>query len=398
MAWQQTFGMPAGGFNLACPGNISPLGITGTPVIDAKTQTLYFDAMTLNNNTADHMIHAVSLMDGKELSGWPVDTNATVKAGSRVFDSSLQNQRGGLAILNGTLYVPYGGFYGDCGDYHGWVVGVPLDKPSAPIAWATTAHAGGVWAPGGIASDGTSLFVTTGNTMAEGGGLFSAPDQYGDGESVIRLPTNLQYTKADTDFAGAADWQTLDQGDADIGGSGPVLFSVPGATPSDLVIALGKDMKAYLAGQKNLGGLGNWLASKPVSTEQIIQAAAAYTTSSGTFVAFRGNGVGCPAGTGEITTLNISAAAPPAITVAWCAGPTGTGSPIVTTTDGKAESIVWYVAAEGDNKLYGLNAETGDMIAASDAMSGINRFQTPIAAKGRIFVAGPDTLYAFTVK
>ena len=295
--------------------------------------------------------------------------------------------------------MPYGGHCGDCGDYHGWVVGVPLDNPSAPFAWATRAHAGGVWAPGGIASDGTSLFVATGNTMAENGGLFSAPDQYGDGESVIRLPKDLNYAQKDADFAAAADWQSLDQGDADIGGSGPVLFSVPGATPSNLAIALGKDGTAYLADASNLGGEGHWLASQHVSSDQLIQAAAAYTTAAGTFVAFRGNGQGCPSGSGHITTLNIWPRLRPQSRWHGVPRSRGAGSPIVTTTDGSAESIVWYVSAEGDNKLYGFNAETGEVIfGGSDALGSVNRFQTPIAAKGRIFVASSNQLYAFSLK
>ena len=88
----------------------------------------------------------------------------------------MQNERGALIIVKDMLYVPYGGHYGDCGQYHGWVVGVSLSDPTEVVAWATRAQAGGIWAPGGIASDGTSLFVATGNTMADSPfGLFSAP-------------------------------------------------------------------------------------------------------------------------------------------------------------------------------------------------------------------------------
>src|SRR4029077_9917299 len=100
------------------------------------------------NTAGKHMIQALSLDDGTSPSGWPVDVS-TVKAGSVSFNSPPQNERGALAILNGTLYVPYGGHYGDCGDYHGWVVGVPLDKPSGAFGWATRGSAGGIWAPSG---------------------------------------------------------------------------------------------------------------------------------------------------------------------------------------------------------------------------------------------------------
>jgi hypothetical protein len=354
--------------------------------------------MTLSNGNPKHLIHAVSLEDGAEATGWPLDVEM-VKAGSLTFDSSVQNQRGALIIVKDMLYVPYGGHWGDCGAYHGWVVGVPLSDPTKAIAWATRAQAGGIWAPGGIASDGTSIFVATGNTMSEGG-FFTPPSEYGDGESVIKLPGDLQYTMADTDFAAAMNWSMLDQSDSDIGGSGPVLFDVPGATPSKVAIALGKDGSAYLLDATNLGGEGHWLASKKVSGDQIIQAAVAYTNSAGTFVVFRGNGTGCSSGSGQLTALSISAASPPAISVSWCAGDAGSGSPIVTTTDGTAEGVVWYVTAEMGNKLLGFNAETGEQVfdGGGAALGQVNRFQTPIAAKGRIFIAGSDKVYAFTTK
>jgi len=274
-------------------------------------------------------------------------------------------------------------------------VGVPIDDPSKPIGWATRAKAGGIWAPGGISSDGTSLFVATGNTMDEGGmSLFSAPTMYGDGESIIRLPPSLQLSTMNADFASAMNWSSLDKSDTDIGGSGPVVFSVPGATPDKLVLGLGKDSNAYLADLANLGGMGKWVATKKVSSQQIIQAAVAYTTPTGTFFAFRAMGSGCPSGSGQITAVKVGAASPPTMNVAWCAGSGGNGSPMVTTTDGSADTIVWYVA--GDNKLHGFNGETGEAIfnGGSDTVT-INKFQTPIAAKGKIFVAAGNQLVAF---
>jgi hypothetical protein len=400
VVWQKSLGTPA--TVLPC-GNISPLGITGTPIIDATSRTLYLDSMQSVSGAAKHMIYALSLDDGSTRAGWPVDVSAKVKSGSMAFDSSVQNQRGGLALLNNTVYVPYGGHFGDCGNYHGWVVGVPLDKPDAPFGWATRAKASGVWAPGGISSDGTSLFVVTGNSMSDGGAIFSSPTTWGDGEAVIRLPPTLQFSMQPADYASAMNWQALDSSDSDVGGSGPVLFNVPGATPADLAIALGKDGSSYLLDAKNLGGQGHFVSSPGrVSTEQIMNAPVAYNTPTGTFVAFKGIGANCPAGSpgSKITALKISAGAPPTVSTAWCNGPGGLGSPMVTNIGNNAESIVWYIGSENDNKLRGFNGETGATIfdggGADEAMEQIPRFQTPIAVKGRIFVAGGNTVYAFT--
>src|SRR5439155_2955988 len=138
--WQRSLGPPVARRALPC-GNIDPLGITGTPVIDPSARTLYLDAMTTpdGGRTKRHRIEALAIDDGSPRPGWPVDVSATVRADSIGFDSAVQNQRGALVLLAGTVYVPYGGHFGDCGHYHGWVVGLPVDRPGAPRAWVTRA-------------------------------------------------------------------------------------------------------------------------------------------------------------------------------------------------------------------------------------------------------------------
>jgi Ca2+-binding RTX toxin-like protein len=85
--------------------------------------------------------------------------------------------------------------------------------------------------------------------------------------------------------------------------------------------------------------------------------------------------------------------------VAWCAAENGRGSPIVTTTDGKANAIVWAVGGEGDNRLHGFRGDTGAVVFSGggpgDAMGEVRRFQTLIAAGGRLYVAGDQHVYAF---
>src|SRR6185503_16027553 len=130
---------------------IDPFGITGTPVIDAASRTIFLDAMTtaVGGTTKKHKIFGLSLDDGSTRAGWPVDVS-TLTAGTTAFHSQYQSQRAALALVGGTLYVPFGGLNGDCGDYHGWVVAVPIDRPSAPSVFATAAPLSGIWGPGGI--------------------------------------------------------------------------------------------------------------------------------------------------------------------------------------------------------------------------------------------------------
>jgi outer membrane protein assembly factor BamB len=403
--WDQTLGTPLPRSRLAslrtgC-GNIDPLGVTGPPVIDPATRTLYLDAMTIAsaNATAQHKVFALSADTGAIKSGWPVDLNSTAVFGSTTFNSLVENQRGALLLLDGKVFVPFGGHIGDCAEYHGWIVGISTTDPTQVSAWATRAVAGGVWAPGGISSDGHSLFFATGNTENQPN-QFSPPPTWQDGETIFRLPSSLAFSGQNADYFTPTNWAALDQADSDIGGTAPLVLDVPGATPSGLVVGLGKDGNAYLLDRSNLGGISNPLVLAGVATGTIINAAAAYTTPQGTYVVFKGNGKGCPTGqSGGLAAFRIAHASPPAVTMAWCAGPATGTSPAASTSDAQGnDAVVWIVG--NDNKLYGLDGDTGKAIfsggAAADAMTSVQKYIPPIVANGRVFVAANDQVFAFT--
>ena len=93
-------------------------------------------------------------------------------------------------------------------------------------AWATTAVGGGIWGHGGVVSDGTNMFVITGNT-------FNAATWMG-GEAIIRLQAGPIFSGQRVDYWAPTNWQQLDNGDTDLGGVSCTLVDVPGATPSQL--------------------------------------------------------------------------------------------------------------------------------------------------------------------
>jgi outer membrane protein assembly factor BamB len=380
--WSRTLGAPVTLGQLPC-GNIDTLGIIGTPIVNAVSRTLYLDAMTTPDGgaTKRHLVFALSTDDGSTRPGWPVDVSATARAGAMAFDSSVHNQRGALLLLGGILYVPYGGHFGDCGEYRGWVVGISTSSPSQVTAWATTGRGGGVWAPSGIASDGTTLYVATGNTFG--------PSWVG-GEAVIRLAPGPLFSNQGADYFAPSSWPSLDVADADVGGSGVVLIDMPGASTPRLAAALGKDGAVYLVSRDNLGGIGTALYSAVVASEDIINAPAVYTTGSGTYLVFRAAGLGCPGGqSGDLVALQIT---PPTARVAWCQPSYGRGSPMVTQSGGA--SVVWILGTQGDNRLHAYAGDTGAPLGQSDAMGSIRNFQTPIAAKGRVYVGGDGAVYA----
>jgi len=139
----------------------------------------------------------------------------------------------------------------DCSIYHGWLVGVPIKNPAGVMAWATSAIGGSVWGVGGVASDSTNPFITTRNTFNTGG-------NWGGGEAVIRFQPGHIFTGLPADYWAPVDWLTLDNQDKDLGSCGPLLMDVPGATPSALVVAIGKDRNARLLDRNHLGGIIQW--------------------------------------------------------------------------------------------------------------------------------------------
>jgi hypothetical protein len=392
--WTRSLGRPILLSDQPC-GNIDPLGITGTPVIDEAMRAVILDAMVGEASGPHHRIFALSLKDGSPMPGWPVDVAEALAAKGQRFNTRFQNQRGALATLDGRVYVPYGGHFGDCGDYRGWVVGVRLQNPRDIVGWSTRGAGGGIWAPGGIGSDGRSLFVATGNTLDA--------TNWSDGEAVFRLMPGLRRDDRPQNFFAPADWRALDARDADLGGTNPLPLDVASVAGSKaLVLALGKDAKAYLLDRNNLGGIGGSLTSTIVSRYPIRTAPAAYLTGAGLFVAFQGQGTHCPIPRrgNNLTVLQIRAGSPPSIATAWCGAFDGEGSPVVTTTDGRSNPIVWILGAEGDERLHGYRGDTGEPLfnggRSGDAMTGLRHFQNLLAAGDRLYVGADQRLYAFS--
>src|SRR5579864_8325102 len=149
--WHRSLGKSVPRSSLRC-GNIDPIGITGTPVIDETRTAIFVDAMIDTPSGPRHLVFGMSLTDGSVLPGWPVDIASVLEAKGNIFNPRDQGQRGALTIVGGVLYVPFGGHFGDCGDYHGWVVGISLEDPRIVVSWATRAGGGGIWAPGGLSA------------------------------------------------------------------------------------------------------------------------------------------------------------------------------------------------------------------------------------------------------
>jgi outer membrane protein assembly factor BamB len=417
--WAKNVGTPVPQSDKPC-GDLGPYGITGTPVIDFASRTLFFDAELLPQGSSGdagvlpvHQIFALSIDTGAMKAGWPVDVRAAVAAagGNPPFNSPYHGQRGALAVLGGMVYVPYAGLYGSCTPpsytpnypqdtdptpYHGWVVGVSLSDPTQVRAWSTVAAGGGAWPPGGVASDGVSLYVSTGTTFLTDGG-------WAGGNAVMRLGAGAGFG-APVDYFAPGNWYALDNY-AQGFGTAPVVFDLPGSTPGQLAIVFDKGGNAYLLDRAALGGIGGALdsdaaaavyATLHVATAPIISAPVVYTTATAAYVAVKG---ACGAGTGDLTAVKLVPGAPPTLAPSWCAL-SGAGSPMVTTSDGQSDAIVWQLGAYLDNRLHAFDGDTGAAIpftGSTTTIPAMRPYNTPIAAKGRIYVPADKTVVAFSL-
>ncbi len=424
--WQTDLGPPA--TQTGTCGNIRPIGITGTPAIDLTTRLMVLDGVVggLDGGfLSTHKIYALSIDTGAV--AWSLDVS-TQSFGSLPFTPNLQQQRGGVLILNGTAYVAYGGNDGDCDAYHGWVVGVPLSGVGAE-AWATTAQGAGIWGAGGPSSDGQSIFVTTGNGHND-------MTSWGESEGLFRLGPGPTYNGSNLDastkdYFSPYTWEYLDVEDLDLSGSAPLVIDAPSMTPSALVLAQGKDGNLYLLRRDDLGGIAT--PGRPANvgsinlftdSGKIINAAASATADGTTYVVVRPNGFGtqsnstaCPGTPGDIVVVKLDPTAPQKMSVAWCGSSAGVGSPSITTSNGNDDALVWVFSANSGNgpisasrpdatgqsglgTLFAWNLATGAPVLSgrTQPIQHVRSLTTPIAVHGRIFVGGDGQLHAFKAK
>ena len=274
--WQVNFTDPAAGVTTVPAadtgetGDIpNEIGITGTPVIDPTTGTIYLVAATkeVSGGTTRYVqrLHALDLATGAEKSGGPVVIEASVpgtgdesSGGTVSFDSLRENQRTGGLLSNGVVYFAFSS-HGDNDPFHGWVLGYDASTLQQAMVYNATpngAH-GGVWMNGdGIATDSTgSLYFISGD------GTMDANTGGGDyGDSFIKLSTS----GAVQDYFSPSVQSTLDSQDLDLGSGGVLLLpDQSGAHPHEMVSA-GKNGTVYLVDRDNMGGYNS-------GSDQIVQ-------------------------------------------------------------------------------------------------------------------------------
>jgi outer membrane protein assembly factor BamB len=351
--WHRNIGQPLRNVsrNTGC-GDIDPLGITSTPVIDVSRSTVYVVGEVSNGGAPPVSHRLVGFNVATGVITRSANADPIVPAGERVI---YLQQRAALAMANGRVYVGYGGLAGDCGVYHGWLVGIAEAGTAAKVQFDTTPHStgGAIWQGGGGPSVDTAgnIYVTTGNPNSAGPAPWA--------EAVVKLGPNLATPPL------AAFKDTAAVGDEDLGTGDAILL------PGNQLFAVGKTHIGYLLHQSDLTRVaritGTVCGSDPdggsafdVATDSV-------------YVPCRGGG---------IQQVNLRTHA-----LGWRAG-AANGAPTM------VNGALWALAYNGGT-LQQLNPQTGAVLQSLSVGAQVPTFASPSAADGLILVGTISGIRAF---
>ena len=244
-------------------GDIQPeVGVTGTPVIDPTSNTIYLVSKSEDTatNTFYQRLHALDLATGSEKFNAPVLIAASVPGigdgssnGILDFDPQNENQRSGLALAGGLVYLTWAA-HEDKTPYHGWLIGYSATNVQTQTGvYNTTPNGGfgGIWAGGGAPAvdSGGAVYVTTGNGVFDAN--ITTPPNNDFGDSILRLDPSAGLTLAD--WFTPDDQQILTNNDTDLGSGAVVLLPDQTGPVAHLLAEVGKEGVVYLIDRDNMG-------------------------------------------------------------------------------------------------------------------------------------------------
>jgi hypothetical protein len=414
--WHDSFINPAAGVTTVANTDISSssigteVGITGTPVIDASTSTLYVVAFTKEvsgaTTTYVQRLHALNLATGAEKFGGPIVIQAAVpgtgqgsSGGVVSLDAFHENQRPGLLLDNGVVYIAWASF-DDHTPYHGWVIGYNAQTLQQVAVFNTTPNGGlgGIWlSGGGPAADASgNIYVITGNGTFDASSATPPNNDYGD--SFLKLsPTasGLSLASSFTPFNQAV----LDARDEDLGSGGPILLPDQSGPNTHLMIGAGKEGKIYVLNRDSLGGFD-------ASTDHVVQELpSSLTALFGTPAYFNGQ-VYFGGDLNPLTAFTLTnglLSSTPASQTSVTFGYPGTTPSI--SANGSANGIVWVVQNEGTAVLRAYRADNlatelydSNQAGSRDQPGDAVKFEVPTVANGKVYVATQSGVAVFGLR
>ncbi|HEV2388048.1 MAG TPA: hypothetical protein VGS20_12420 [Candidatus Acidoferrales bacterium] len=402
-------GTPMASADVSCTQIVPQIGITGTPVIDPATATLYAVAMVKHGTGSGasyaQRLHALDLATGAEKFGGPVTiAGSTPGIGEGQvrnvvsFDAFSHLNRPGLALAGGVLYIAFGS-HCDLGTYHGWVFAYGAGPAGLRLRAVFDTTPNGFWAAIWQAGGAPAIDPEGNVYLMTGNGTFNAAADYGD--SLLKLALRGNSLRAIDSFT-PYDEKSLDEQDLDLGSSGPILLpDQPGPHPR-LVVGAGKNGTIYLVDRDRLGGYD------PKSNNQIVQTLPSAIAENFSMPAYWNGrvyfgGVDDPIKAFQLTGGRLSDA--PVSSTQNSFGYSG-ASPSIS-ADGVKSAILWalqvdgygsggpvilhaYDAANLSRELYS-SASAGPRDRADAAV----KFTTPTIANGKVYFGTQDHLDAY---
>ncbi len=410
--WKVSFINPAAGIT-SVPNNdtgeccdITPeIGITGTPVIDPATGTLYVVAKTKEpTNKYVQRLHALDLATGAEKFGGPVVIQASVPGtgtgslnGTLTFNSLRENQRTALLLRNGVVYFGFGS-HGDVQPYHGWLLGYDATTLQQVLAFCTTPNGegGGVWqSGGGLAVDSAGNFI-----FATGDGTFSKNTGGVDyGNTFLRVsPTGTVL-----DFFTPQNQGFLDNNNLDLDAGGMILLpDQSGTLHPHILVSSGKDGSIYVVDRDNMGGFAN--PNRNVQTlANVFPFGTPLPGNYSSPVYYNGTVYFAPVAD-VVQAFRLSNGLLPASATTTTAQSFGyPGAALAISANGAANGILWAVRKNaGTGTLHAYDASnlaielyTSDQAGARDTLPAAAKFSLPLVVNGHVYVASETEMTIF---
>src|SRR5438105_10703211 len=377
--------------------------------------------MTMESDAAKHHLHALDLITGAEKFGGPTEFKGSVRGtgigndgnGNVPFIPEPQNQRAGLQLVNGVVYVPFAS-YSDVEPYHGWMFAVDATtmKILAYLNVTPSTEGGGMWQAGAapVADADGNVYAQTADgefTMNTGGADI--------GDSTLKLHLN-------GNSLDIVDWFTpfnqdcLNRGDLDYGASGLILLpDQPGALPH-LAVTGSKEGRVYLLNRDNLGHFSATGSNPQIPQDILINPAPCGQTSNDSTFRMYGTGTYWNGNVylgsvysglrqfrladGKLTQTAITKTVMPG------SGQQGRGVVPVISANGATQGIAWIVEYGLDHNIimhaYDANNVATELYntnqnSSRDALGFGGVFVVPTIINGKVFVVSSNVLNVYGI-
>jgi hypothetical protein len=410
--WHASFINPAAGITTVSDIDVSEccditpeIGITGTPVIDPATRTIYVVAKTKEGaSNFVQRLHALDIATGAEKFGGPVVIQATVPGtgtgavnGQLPFDPLRENERTGLVLYNGAVYFGFGS-HGDNQPYHGWLLGYNATTLQRVLAFAATPNGegGGIWqSGGGLAIDGAGNFF-----FATGDGTFSANIGGSDyGDTFLRFSASTGVL----DYFTPHDQSSLNVNNLDLDAGGMILLpDQPGVHPH-LLVSAGKNGSVYVVDRDNMSGFH----ATDQNVQTLVNVFPFGTPLPGNYsspVYFNGTVYFAPVADvvqGFRLTNGLLSVTPTSTTPQAFPYP---GGSLAISANGSSNGILWAVQKNGasagvlrayDASNLAVELYNSSQAGTRDVMDTAAKFSLPLVVNGKVFVASEGRLTVF---